>query len=58
MFTTIEFPKPRISKDKALSRNLQQTGIAEGVATAGGEYADICSTEWISSLRKSLVTHF
>ncbi len=28
-----------------------------GVATAGGEYADICSSEWISSLRKSLVAH-
>jgi hypothetical protein len=25
-----------------------------GVATAGGEYADICSSEWISGLRKSL----
>jgi len=28
-----------------------------GVATAGGEYADICSSEWISSLRKSLAAH-
>jgi hypothetical protein len=25
-----------------------------GVATADGEYADICSSEWISRLRKSL----
>jgi hypothetical protein len=28
-----------------------------GTATAGGEYADICSSEWISRLRKSLATH-
>ncbi len=28
-----------------------------GIATAGGEYADICSSEWISRLRKSLGTH-
>jgi hypothetical protein len=27
-----------------------------GIATAGGEYADICSSEWISRLRKSLAT--
>jgi len=29
-----------------------------GVATADGEYADICSSEWISRLRKSLAAHF
>jgi len=29
-----------------------------GVATADGEYADICSSEWISGLRKSLAAHF
>lgn len=29
-----------------------------GVATAGGEYADVCSSEWISRLRKSLAAHF
>ncbi len=28
-----------------------------GIATAGGEYADLCSSEWISRLRKSLATH-
>jgi len=28
-----------------------------GVATTGGDYADICSSEWISRLRKSLATH-
>jgi hypothetical protein len=28
-----------------------------GVATAGGDYADICSSEWISRLRKSLAAH-
>lgn len=28
-----------------------------GTATASGEYADICSSEWISRLRKSLGTH-
>jgi hypothetical protein len=28
-----------------------------GVATADGEYADICSSEWISRLRKSLAVH-
>jgi hypothetical protein len=28
-----------------------------GVATAGGECADICSSEWISRLRKSLAAH-
>ena len=28
-----------------------------GVATAEGEYADICSSEWISRLRKSLAAH-
>jgi hypothetical protein len=27
------------------------------IATADGEYADNCSSEWISSLRKSLATH-
>ncbi len=28
-----------------------------GVATARGDYADICSSEWISRLRKSLAAH-
>jgi RES domain len=28
-----------------------------GIAIASGEYADICSSEWISRLRKSLATH-
>jgi hypothetical protein len=28
-----------------------------GVATAGGEYADICSSEWISRLRTVLAGH-
>ena len=28
-----------------------------GIATTDGEYADICSSEWISRLRKSLATH-
>ncbi len=28
-----------------------------GVATAGGEYADICSSEWISRLRVALAGH-
>ena len=28
-----------------------------GVATAGGEYADICSSEWISRLRIVLARH-
>ncbi len=28
-----------------------------GIATADGEYADICSSEWISRLRKSLAAH-
>jgi hypothetical protein len=28
-----------------------------GVATAGGEYADICSSEWISRLRIVLAAH-
>jgi len=28
-----------------------------GVATAGGEYADICSSEWISRLRVMLAGH-
>jgi hypothetical protein len=28
-----------------------------GVATAEGEYADICSSDWISRLRKSLAAH-
>lgn len=28
-----------------------------GVATAGGEYADICSSEWISRLRMVLAGH-
>jgi hypothetical protein len=28
-----------------------------GVTTAEGEYADICSSEWISRLRKSLAAH-
>ncbi len=28
-----------------------------GVATANGEYADVCSSEWISRLRKLLATH-
>jgi hypothetical protein len=28
-----------------------------GIATASGEYADICSSEWISRLRKSLAIH-
>jgi hypothetical protein len=28
-----------------------------GVATAGGEYADICSSEWISRLRIALAGH-
>jgi hypothetical protein len=28
-----------------------------GIATAEGEYADICSSEWISRLRKSLAAH-
>lgn len=28
-----------------------------GIATATGEYADICNSEWISRLRKSLATH-
>jgi hypothetical protein len=28
-----------------------------GVATAGGEYADICSSEWISRLRIVLASH-
>ena len=29
-----------------------------GLATADGEYADICSSEWISRLRKLLGTPF
>ena len=28
-----------------------------GLATAGGEYADICSSEWISRLRNLLAAH-
>jgi hypothetical protein len=28
-----------------------------GIATASGEYADICSSEWISRLRNALATH-
>lgn len=28
-----------------------------GVATAGGEYADICSSEWISRLRRVLASY-
>src|ERR1035437_4810211 len=28
-----------------------------GVATANGEYADVCSSEWISRLRKLLAVH-
>ena len=28
-----------------------------GIATAGGDYADICSSEWISRLRKLLAVH-
>jgi hypothetical protein len=28
-----------------------------GVATADGEYADICISEWISRLRRALVGH-
>ena len=28
-----------------------------GVATAGGEYADICSSEWLSRLRNLLAGH-
>ena len=28
-----------------------------GVATAGGEYADICSSEWISRLRDMMAGH-
>ncbi|MGC2194437.1 MAG: RES family NAD+ phosphorylase [Terriglobales bacterium] len=28
-----------------------------GIATTSGEYADICSSEWISRLRKSLASH-
>lgn len=28
-----------------------------GVATAGGEYADICSSEWVSRLRIALAGH-
>jgi hypothetical protein len=28
-----------------------------GVATAGGEYADICSSEWIGRLRTLLAAH-
>lgn len=28
-----------------------------GLATTGGEYVDICSSEWISRLRKSLASH-
>jgi len=28
-----------------------------GVATAGGEYADVCSSEWISRLRVALAGH-
>jgi hypothetical protein len=28
-----------------------------GIATAEGEYADICSSEWISRLPKSLAAH-
>jgi len=28
-----------------------------GVATAGGEYADVCSSEWISRLRIVLASH-
>src|SRR6266496_1628675 len=28
-----------------------------GVATAAGEYADICSSEWISRLRRALAEH-
>ena len=63
-YTAFVSVEPTTGQGGALTSTLTQavtTSLNEkrmmGVATAGGEYAEICSSEWISRLRIVLAAH-